>query len=79
MKRRVVAPAGHGIAASRGKNDEGPMSVFPARDSRHKAVAINGARLVPWRPLQPSQAGFESPTLHFEPHFYYNVLIGELQ
>ncbi len=67
--RRIIASISQGIAADRGRNDEGPTSVFPARDSRHKAVAINGARLVPWRPLQPIRVGFNSPALHFS---YYN-------
>lgn len=36
-----------------------------------------GARLVPWRPLQPSQEGFDSPALH---QFFNNsVFTGGLQ
>lgn len=36
---------------------------------RLMVTTTDGAGMVPWRPLQPVQAGFESPALHL---FYYN-------
>lgn len=63
MERRVKALVGHWIAAYEGVNAKTPH-LNPSRGQRCGAVAICGARLVPWRPLQPSQEGFNSPALH---------------
>ncbi len=38
--RRELAPAGHGVAASGGYNEQGPVSSCRWRDQGYEAVAI---------------------------------------
>jgi hypothetical protein len=64
--RRKLALDGRWDRRYQERKQEDPKPVNPLeRGSRLRVVAINGARFVPWRPLQPSRAGFESPALHF--------------
>jgi hypothetical protein len=48
MKRRVLAPIGHGIAAHGGRNEQGPEPVpVGARKAQGRGDSSDGARMVP--------------------------------
>lgn len=65
MRRRVLALDDQ-IAVTGGNNTKTLKSECLGKDHRLKGLGdfSDGAGMVPWRPLQPIQAGFESPALH---------------